>query len=198
MRVANFTQGRRGAIPALGGRRRTEALVVRRNFQTRKRRMSSTVGPKIDRWLMGTEEATIDDKGRILVVKKKRETLGESFVLAIGQAGCLIAYPEAVWSGIVDDIFSHESINAGTEQYTRIMLGDAEGDIRFDAQGRFVVPQRMRAAGKIKDKVVLVGCGNRMEIWAKSEYDAYKASPDTYGLERRLVVEKAYRQMKGQ
>jgi len=160
--------------------------------------MSSTSGPKIDRWLMGTDEATIDDKGRILVVKKKRETLGDNFVLTVGQTGCLIAYPESVWAGIVEDIFSHESINAGTEQFTRITLGEAEGENKFDAQGRFVVPQRLRVAGRLKDKVMLVGCGNRMEIWAKAEHEAYKASPDTYGLERRLTFEKAYRQMKGQ
>ncbi len=147
---------------------------------------------------MGTDEATIDDKGRILVSKKKREKLGDSFVLCIGQTGCLNAYSNSVWSGIVDDIFSHESINAGVDQYTRLIIGQAEGDIRFDAQGRFVVPQRMRTAGKLKDKVLLVGCGNRMEIWSKAEYDEYNANPDTYGIERRQTVEKAYKQMKGQ
>jgi len=156
--------------------------------------MSATDGPKAGGWLTGTDEATIDDKGRILVGKKKRERLGESFVLSIGQTGCLIAYPESVWASVVEDIFRHESINAGTEEYTRYILADAEDDIKFDGQGRFVVPQRMRNAANLKDKVVLLGCGNRMEIWAKQEYEAFRTHPDTYGLERRKAVEKAYRQ----
>jgi MraZ protein len=160
--------------------------------------MSTTDGPRADRWLTGTDEATIDDKGRIIVGKKKRERLGESFVLSIGQTGCLIAYPEAVWAGVVDDIFSHESINAGTEDYTRFMLADAEDDIKFDQQGRFVVPQRLRTAANLKDKVVLLGCGNRMEIWAKQEYENFRLHPDTYGLERRQSIVRAYRLMKGQ
>ena len=160
--------------------------------------MSSTDGPRTDRWLTGTDEATIDDKGRVLVGKKKRERLGETFVLAIGQTGCLIAYPEAVWSSIVDEIYKHESINAGTEEYTRYMLADAEDEIKFDQQGRFVVPQRMRGVANLKDKIVLLGCGNRMEIWAKAEYEAFRTHPDTYGMERRQAILKAYRQMKGQ
>src|SRR5271166_5780519 len=98
--------------------------------------MSSTDGPRTDRWLTGTDEATIDDKGRILVGKKKRERLGDTFALAIGQTGCLIAYPQNVWDTIVHEIFRHESINAGTEQYTRFVLAEAEDDIKFDQQGR--------------------------------------------------------------
>jgi DNA-binding transcriptional regulator/RsmH inhibitor MraZ len=47
--------------------------------------------------LIGTDEATIDDKGRILVGKKKRERLGEPFAIAVGEVGCLVAYPEPVW-----------------------------------------------------------------------------------------------------
>jgi MraZ protein len=147
--------------------------------------------------LLGLDEATVDEKGRILVGKKKRERLGETFVLAIAPTNCLVAYPETVWSAVVSEILSHEGINAGTEQYTRLMLGNAEDEIRFDAQGRFVVPQRLREVAKLKDKVVLLGCGNRMEIWAKSEYEEYSASPDDYALSRRQAMEKAYRQMKG-
>ena len=34
----------------------------------------------LEKQLIGTEEATIDEKGRLLVSKKKRERLGEPFV----------------------------------------------------------------------------------------------------------------------
>src|ERR1019366_4291590 len=118
--------------------------------------MSSTDGPITDRLLTGTDEATIDDKGRILVGKKKRERLGETFVLSIGQTGCLDAYPQSIWDGVVADVLGHERINAGTQDYARFMLADAEDDIKFDQQGRFVVPQRMRTVANLKDKVLLL------------------------------------------
>lgn len=158
--------------------------------------MSTTEGLAADRWLTGTDEATIDDKGRVLVSKKKRERLGETFVLAIGETECLVAYPESVWAEIVNEIFSHEANNAGTKDYARFVLADAEDDIKFDSQGRFVVPQRLRAVAKLKDKVVLLGCGRWMEIWSKPEYEAFRMHPDTYGLERRHSIDRAYRLMK--
>jgi MraZ protein len=160
--------------------------------------MSSTDGPITDRLLTGTDEATIDDKGRILVGKKKRERLGDTFVLSIGQTGCLDAYPEATWKHVISDVLSHESINAGTQDYARFMLADTEEDIKFDQQGRFVVPQRMRSVANLKDKVLLLGVGLKVEIWSKQEYETFRSHPDTYGLERRQSIDKAYRQMKGQ
>ena len=48
--------------------------------------------------LIGTDEDTIDDKGRLLVSKKKRERLGEDFVMALGATGCVVVYPELVWA----------------------------------------------------------------------------------------------------
>ena len=57
--------------------------------------------PVIGKAIVGWEETTIDDKGRILVGKKKREKLGEDFVIAVGTCGCLVAYPAEVFMGDV-------------------------------------------------------------------------------------------------
>lgn len=145
--------------------------------------------------LMGTDEATIDDKGRILVSKKKRERLGEDFVLAIGATGCLVAYPAESWDALYDEIMAFPAISHGREQYQRLIVGNAEDDLKFDAQGRVVIPQKFREAAKLTDKVVLVGLGDRLEIWAKQEYEEYLKYPEIYGKERRQAIEKAFAQM---
>lgn len=147
--------------------------------------------------LTGTDEATIDDKGRILVGKKKRERLGEPFAVALGPSGCLEAYPEWVWRRKLDEMLQHDTTNLGREQYTRLILGSADDDQRFDSQGRFVVPQKLREAAKLADKVLVVGCGDRLEIWAKSEYEAYVKDPIGYGRERRDAIQSAQAQMVG-
>ena len=77
--------------------------------------MSETTNPAVGKPLIGREEATIDDKGRILVSKKKRDRLGENFVIALGTCGCLVAYPEASWQKFVDGILSYDPINMGRE-----------------------------------------------------------------------------------
>lgn len=148
--------------------------------------------------LIGTEEATIDEKGRILVGKKKRERLGDGFAIIFGTRGCLAAYPVGVWERMLEEILQYDSINAGREQYTRLVLGTAEDDLKFDAQGRVVVPQKMREAAKLKDKVLLVGCLDRVEIWAREEYELFQQDPESYGRQRREAVAKAYNEMVGQ
>lgn len=147
--------------------------------------------------LIGTDEATLDEKGRILFSKKKRERLGESFTVALGSVGCLVAYPQAVWEQMLAEILQHDSINQGREQYTRLVLGLADDEIKFDAQGRAVVPSKLRDLAGLKDKVLLVGCLDRVEIWPKEEWAKYQNDPDAYGQRRREAIAKAYTQMKG-
>lgn len=145
--------------------------------------------------LLGTDEATIDEKGRILVGKKKRERLGDGFVIALGDVGCLVAYPLPVWEQMVAAVLEKDRLNQGTQQYTRLVFGLADDDLRFDAQGRVVVPQKLRDLAGLKDKVLLIGALDRLEIWAKSEYEKYQKNPDTYGEARRKAIADAYDRM---
>src|SRR5579862_8748459 len=134
--------------------------------------------------LIGTDEATIDDKGRILVAKKKRERLGEPFAIAVGEVGCLVAYPEEAWQRKVAEMLGYNSLNQGRQQYSRLFLGYADDDLKFDQQGRVVVPQKLREIAKLSDKVLLVGCLDQLEIWDKDEYGRFQEDPDNYGAKR--------------
>lgn len=145
--------------------------------------------------LLGTEEATIDEKGRILFAKKKRERLGEPFVMALSDLGCLWAFPESSWETVLEGIYSADSNNQARQDFARMLLGSAEDDLRFDRQGRAVVPSKLRDAAKLKGRVVLVGIGDRVEIWAKEEYEAYGKDRTGYMADRRQAFRQAYEQM---
>ena len=134
--------------------------------------------------LIGTDEATIDDKGRLLVSKKKRERLGEDFVMALGATGCVVVYPELVWDKMVAEILENPSTNQGRQRFTRLMVGSAEDDMRFDRQGR------------VSD-VLVIGCLDRLEIWAADEWATYQADTEAYALDRQQAVDRAHRQMTG-
>jgi len=156
---------------------------------------SAVVGSKL-KPLLGTDEATIDGKHRILISKKKRERLGDDFAICMGENGCLYAYPGARWEQIIDEVNGYDPINHGRQQYTRLVLATADDELGFDDQGRVVIPQRLRSMAKLNKEVIILGCGDRLEIWAKEEYDLFLENPDTYGAERRVSIEKAYREMK--
>ena len=153
--------------------------------------------------LLGTDEATIDDKGRILVGKKKRERLGDNFVMAISETGCLAAYPEATFRAMCMDLMRAPATNLGRLQYARLLMGTADDELSFDAQGRVVVPEKLRKVGKLVDeegnlvsKVVLVGALDRLEIWSKAEWLRYNEDTDNYGKRRLDSILKAQQMMK--
>ncbi len=146
--------------------------------------------------LVGTDEATIDNRGRILLGKKKRERLGDSFAMTIGEVGCICAYPEASWRDRIAEINSYPPNNQGRQKYSRFLLGDSDDELSCDPQGRVVIPRKLQEIGKLKEKVLLVGCGDRLEIWDPIEYDLYLADPDEYGKDRRISMNAAYQEMK--
>lgn len=146
--------------------------------------------------LIGQEEATIDDKGRILVAKKKRERLGRDFAMGINPSGVLIAMPLEEFNRVMDEIGQSEWINQGRQIYSAELLGTFEDELNFDKPGRVVIPQALREAAKLKSKVILIGAGSHMEIWAKEEYEIYLQDREAYGAERRELMGKNYRLMK--
>jgi MraZ protein len=147
--------------------------------------------------LLGTDEATIDSKGRILLGKKKRERLGDTFAMAIGELGCICVYPEHRWQERLDEISRYDPINQGLQDYTRWFFGTADDDLSCDANGRVVIPQMLREMGKLNETVLLIGCFNHLEIWDTEEYKQYCEYPDTYGKKRREAMQRAYGVMRG-
>jgi MraZ protein len=146
--------------------------------------------------LIGTDEATIDDKGRLLVSKKKRDRLGENFAMYLGDTGCIFAYPGLTWDQMCQEMKNYDPSNQGTVVYTREVMGTAEDELEFDPQGRVVVPRKLRDAARLKDKVLLIGCNSRLEIWAADEFARYEQDPAGYAQARRERMRDAYTEMK--
>lgn len=147
--------------------------------------------------LIGTDEATIDDKGRILFPKKKRDRLGRDFAVVITKRGCLAAYPQTMWRRVQDEVYQYHMNNEGRDQYTRLLFGMADDELNFDTQGRVVIPQKMRELGKLKKDVLLVGAFDRVEIWDVNEYEIFLNDPKGYGEERCQNFAVAYNEMVG-
>jgi len=147
--------------------------------------------------LLGTDDAIIDSKGRILLGKKQRDRLGDTFAMAIGELGCICVYPEDRWQERLREINSSSPINQGRRQYTEMFLEFADDGLSCDAQGRVTIPRVLREEGKLTDKVLLRGVFDHLQIWDPEEHAKYRNNPETYSKDRRLVMEQAYEKMKG-
>ncbi len=141
------------------------------------------------------ERATLDKKGRILLSTKKRQLLGNNFVLTLGDHNCLVAYPQSVYQELAAEIRQYGRLNAGGQQYRRLLMGESVPDISCDKEGRFVVPSSLRELAKLNEKVLIVGCDEWIEIWSAEEHAEYTKDPDNYNAKRRSDFLAAYTKM---
>ncbi len=124
----------------------------------------------------GEYNHTIDAKGRLIIPSKFREVLGENFVVTKGLDGCLFVYGNTEWSAFEKALKTLPLANKESRKFNRFFLAGAI-DVEVDKQGRILIPSVLREFAALESQVVLLGVGERIEIWSKdrwedaSEYD---------------------------
>ena len=109
----------------------------------------------------GQFQHTIDAKGRLFIPAKLREGLGEMFFVTISGERCLTAYSEASWTGFCEKFASLPYTEA---RQVRPIFANAFR-CEPDAQGRIVLPQKLRTYAGLDKDVTIVGVCSRVEIW---------------------------------
>jgi MraZ protein len=145
--------------------------------------------------LIGTDDAAVDDKGRLFISARKRERLGQGFAMYLGETGCIFAVPGDDWEAICIDMSRYDQRNPGTMEYSHEIMGSATDNLKFDQQGRIVIPKDLRDEAKIRERVKIIGCNTRLEIWAVEEHELFKRDTKNYAKERRDRMAAAYREM---
>ena len=77
--------------------------------------MEASITARLNTMLIGREEVQIDERGRVVLSKKKRERLGNPFFLGLSQLGCIEAYPEEELVRVVMEIEQADRLNIGRE-----------------------------------------------------------------------------------
>ena len=124
--------------------------------------------------LLGTHSYQLDPKGRISLPARFREAFAAGAVLTLGQDGCLFCFPRAEWTARAAEVRSLPLSNARSRAYARMFFGKAES-VELDAQGRLLVPQRLRVEVGIGRDAVVLGVFDRMEIWDRHTHERYEA-----------------------
>jgi MraZ protein len=123
--------------------------------------------------LLGQHRYQLDSKGRIALPARFRDALGEGIVLTLGQDGCLFAYPRDEWERRSAEVRARPLSGQEARAYARMFFGSAEA-AELDAQGRLVIPQRLRNQVALGREVVVVGVSERLEIWASEAWERYE------------------------
>lgn len=120
----------------------------------------------------GLTAVNIDDKGRIAIPKRHRELLSErateQLVITIDtEAPCLLLYPLIIWQEIETKLAKLPSLHPATKRIQRLLIGHAT-DLTLDSQGRILVPPLLREYARLDKAILLVGQGNKLELWAQT------------------------------
>ncbi|MCI8594583.1 MAG: division/cell wall cluster transcriptional repressor MraZ [Oscillospiraceae bacterium] len=116
--------------------------------------------------MTGTYEHNIDAKGRLFIPAKLREELGVTFHLAMGIDQCLAIYPQETWARFTEKF---ASLPMSQSKSMRALFANA-ARCELDAQGRIVIPQKLRDYAKLDKETVIIGVNDRAEIWSKQAW----------------------------
>jgi MraZ protein len=124
----------------------------------------------------GVQHINLDAKGRLSVPARQRESLldisaGSLVVTIDTQSSCLVMYPLKEWERIERDVQDLPTLNPAVRRFQRLVLGYAS-DLDLDANGRVLLPGALREYAQLEKRVVLVGQGNKLELWSETLWDA--------------------------
>jgi MraZ protein len=138
------------------------------------------------RVFQGASALTLDAKGRMSVPSRYREALqGQAegrVTLTKSPDGCLLLFPRPEW-----EVFRKRVSELPMEAawWQRIFLGNAM-DMELDTAGRVLVSPELRAAASLDRSVMLLGMGNRFELWDADTYAAKEAAAMAQGMPESL------------
>jgi MraZ protein len=129
---------------------------------------------------MGEYQHSVDDKGRLIVPAKFRESLGSAFIMTRGLDQCLFIYPLSEWQVLEQKLKALSLMKSDARAFTRFFFSGAV-ECELDKQGRVNIPNNLREHAKLDKDCILIGVSNRVEIWGKESWDAYsRQSEDSF------------------
>lgn len=116
----------------------------------------------------GINPISLDNKGRMAMPAKYRDRLRDccagQLVITIDRDHCLLVYPLPEWEEVEQKLVRLSSTNKQARGLKRLLLGHAD-ECEMDAQGRILLPAPLREYARLDKRVVLVGQGNKFELW---------------------------------
>ena len=121
----------------------------------------------------GVNQVALDGKGRLAVPTRYRRALSEScqgaLVFTVDRDECLLLYPLPEWEQVEAQLSALPNLDRQTRRLQRLLLGHAT-EVVMDSHGRILVPPPLRTFARLDHRTVLIGQGNKFELWDESRW----------------------------
>jgi MraZ protein len=125
----------------------------------------------------GETRVSIDEKGRLAIPTEHRAQISafcaNRLVVAYNpyEAECLWIFPKPSWEQVRDQVMRLSSAKAAHREFQRRLVG-AAAQLELDASARIVLPHAARAQGNFGKSAILLGMGEKFELWSEAAYSA--------------------------
>lgn len=124
----------------------------------------------------GTYPRSLDEKQRLALPKRLRDTLGQApevpLYLAPGTDGSLALYTEEAFARLGEQLAQGSPAGQDTRTFSRLFYSQAL-PVEVDTQGRIRIPQELATFAGLSREVMLLGVRDHLEIWDKGRWEQY-------------------------
>ncbi|WP_419166956.1 division/cell wall cluster transcriptional repressor MraZ [Candidatus Palauibacter sp.] len=127
---------------------------------------------------LGSYRHQLDSQGRVSLpapFRKGRE--GQPFVLLRTEPEALSLYPDEAWQDVQADLREMSSRQPRFRHHVLRVTASAV-QIVPDAQGRILIPERMRKAVALETEALVVGAINHVQIWDPETFENVTSASD--------------------
>ncbi len=119
---------------------------------------------------LGQYRHSLDEKGRMIVPARFRDSLEGTIYLTQGFDQNLRVLPEAAFVSIYQRVTEMSSTNPTARQLRRLIFSTAQ-QVDIDSNGRILIPKYLRDVASLIDEAIIVGVGEALEIWSPEVWE---------------------------
>jgi MraZ protein len=122
---------------------------------------------------LGEYAHTIDDKNRLTLPARFRDSFADGGVVTRGLDGCLNLYARGAWEEVVAGRLAElDPLSEETRLMNRYFFAGA-ADADPDKQGRIVLPPALLKHARLGREVVVAGVYDHLEIWDRPAWETH-------------------------
>ena len=124
----------------------------------------------------GQASYSVDAKSRVAIPAKMRNVLNPeakgTFTVTRGFEKCIFLYPLDRWKKMEEEIGALSTYNPEARAFTRRIMMWAD-EVTLDGQGRIGIPKPLMEYAGVKDRALILGAYDRIEIWDPDTFEQY-------------------------
>lgn len=118
----------------------------------------------------GRHEHSLDSKGRVVLPARFRVHFDSQAFLSQHLDGCLALWTPDEFGKCLARYSQSQGRSNADRNLARVWAAGSQ-EVEIDKQGRFAVPQHLMAYAQLRDRLLIVGAMERIELWNPEQWE---------------------------